>query len=100
VQPGQLLHQREANTRALIGPPFRTLYPVKSLEQPRQLIRRNAGAGVGDCKLESTVFLRQRYLDGALEREFEGIGEKIENNLLSHLAIDINGLRKRRRAHD
>src|SRR6478735_8616816 len=100
VQPGQLLHKRKANARAFVGSPFRTLHPVKALEQPRQLIRRNAGAGVGDRKLEMAVLLSQGHLDGALERELEGVGKKIENNLFPHLAIDISGLRKRRSVHD
>jgi hypothetical protein len=100
VQPGQLLHQREANARAFVGSPFRTLHPVKALEQPRQLIRRNAGAGVADRKLEVAVFLSQGHLNGALERELEGVGEKIENNFFPHLAVDVSELCKRGSVHD
>jgi hypothetical protein len=44
--------------------------PVKALEQPRQLTRWNAGAGIGDDKLELAVLLSQGHLDRC-------VGEKI-----------------------
>jgi hypothetical protein len=44
--------------------------------------------------LETADFPFERHLDLALEREFEGVGEKIENNLFPHLAIHISGLPK------
>src|SRR5450432_1992558 len=64
--------------------PSHSLYPVKALEQLRQLIRWNAGAGIGDHKLEPSVLMSQGYLDQALERELKGIGKKIEDDLLLH----------------
>jgi hypothetical protein len=39
VQPGKLLYEREADARALIGSSSRALDSVKTLEQPRNLIR-------------------------------------------------------------
>ena len=100
MQPGQLLHQRKANTRAFVGSPFRPLHPVKALEQPRQLIGWNAGAGIGDSKLEPAVLLCQRYRDRAFERELKGVRKKIKDDLLPHLAIDINRLRERKAVYD
>lgn len=73
---------------------------MKALEQLRQLIRWNAGAGIGDHKLEPSVLMSQGYLDQALERELKGIGKKIEDDLLPHLSIDISGLRNGRTVYD
>ena len=89
-------HQREADTRAFVGSPFRTLHPVKTLEQPRQLIGWNAGAGIGDGKLEPAVLLCQRYRDRAFERELKGVRKKIKDDLLPH----INRLRERKAVYD
>ena len=44
--------------------------------------------------------LPKRDRDLALERELEGIGDQIEDDLLPHLAVDVDGLRKRRAVDD
>ena len=46
VQPDQLLHQRQADAGALVGAAARALDAVEALEQLRQLVGRDAGAGV------------------------------------------------------
>ena len=50
VQPHQLLHQREADAAALEAAALRALDAVEALEQARQLLLRNADAGVAHAR--------------------------------------------------
>ena len=71
-------------------------HAMEALEQLRQFVGRDAGAGVAHGEDEMLVRLTQPHLDFAVESELEGVGEEIEDDLLPHLAIDAGRLGKRR----
>ena len=48
VQLDQFLHQRQADSRALVASPSRAFDTMEAFEDARQLVRRDAGAGVLD----------------------------------------------------
>ena len=76
VQPDQLLHQRQPDAAALVGPAPRVLDPVEPLEQPGHLLGGDARAGVPHPQLGGVAGLPQRDGDLALEGELEGVGER------------------------
>src|ERR1700729_391851 len=64
---------------------------VKTLEESWQLVIGNAGPSVHDLEVRVVVHHVEAHGDGALERELEGVREKVQDNLLPHVAIDMNG---------
>ena len=52
MQLDQLLHQRQADAGALVRAAARALDAVEALEQARQLVRRDADAGVADRQFQ------------------------------------------------
>ena len=97
VQPDQLLHQREPDAAAFDAAAAGAFDAMKAFEQPRQLLRRNAGTGVAHRDLGGTAVRTGPHLDRdfTLEGELERIGEKIEHDLLPHVAVDIDGFGQR-----
>ena len=97
VQPDQLLHQREPDAAAFDAAAAGAFDAMKAFEQPRQLLRRNAGAGVAHRDLGGAAVRTGPHLDRdfTLEGELERIGEKIEHDLLPHVAVDIDGFGQR-----
>ena len=73
----------------------------KRSKSARQLLRRDAGAGVAHAR-SSTLRPRraQRHRDLALERELERVREQVEDDLLPHLAVDVDRLGERRAVDD
>ena len=70
VQPHQLLHQRETDAAAFVRAAARAFDAVKALEQTRQLVRGNAGAGVAHASRPSAPpadFDAQGDCDAAFE---------------------------------
>ena len=58
-------------------------------------------AGVADRELHApSAGVSQRDRDLALERELERVREQVENDLLPHVAIDIDRLGQRRAVDD
>src|SRR5215470_1018753 len=96
VQLDQLLDQREADAGALVRAAMGTRNAMETLEQLRQLVRRDACAGIAHGELEMRIRLSQPHLDFARESELKGVRQKVENDLLPHLAIDVDGLGMRR----
>ena len=93
VQLDQLLHQREPDAGALVGAAARALDPVEALEEARQLGRGDADAGVAHRELDAAPSAApQRDRDLALEGELEGVGEQVQDDLLPHLAVDVDRL--------
>ncbi|GJE41573.1 hypothetical protein AEGHOMDF_0739 [Methylobacterium soli] len=99
VEMRQLLHQREADARALEAAPLRTRHPVEALEQARQLRLGNAGSGVAHRQAGLPVRRFQRHPDPAREGELEGIRDQVEDDLLPHLAVDEDRLGEGRAGH-
>src|SRR5262249_58004365 len=87
-------HQGETDTTAFDAAATRTLHPTKALEQMRQLLGWDAGAGIADHHLGKAAVGRPPDGDGdfAREREFQGVGEQIEDHLLQPVAVDVDRL--------
>src|SRR5262249_110648 len=92
MKPGQFPHQRQPNSSALKCSRSRTLDAMETLENARKLFFGDAGAGVRHRKRYIVSELAEANYDPALEGEFEGIGEKIQHDLLPHVAVHIHGL--------
>ena len=73
--------------------PRAPLDAVEPLEQARQLVGGDADAGVAR-RVSSTrpPASRSATAIAALEGELEGVGEQIEDDLLPHLAVDVDRL--------
>src|SRR5512142_593742 len=84
------MNQGEANARAFERPAPLVLDTMETLEQMRQLFRGNANAGVADDQLRACAIAGVIYANGdrPFESELEGVGQKIEDNLLPHISID------------
>src|SRR5262245_42115015 len=76
-----------------------TADPMEPVEQPGLRGRRNADAGVSHLQFDAIATPMQADLDTAFERELEGVAEKVQDDLLPHLTIDVDRLRKRRAVH-
>ena len=100
VQLHQLLHQGESDSASLIGTTIRPLHSMKSLEQPRNFIGRDARASVPHAHLDVCAGAAHCDLDLAGKRELECVGEEIEDNLLPHLAIHVYRFGERRTIDD
>ena len=95
----ELADEREPDTGALVCPGAVLLHAVEALEHARQLRRRNADAGVGHPQNGVPVLPRERDSNLALERELQGVGEQVEDDLFPHVAIDMDRLGQRRTLH-
>ena len=96
VEFDEFLHQGKADSAAFIGAALLPFDAMEALEQTREFVVRNTNAAVADAQLGLAVHLAQAHRDLAVESEFERVGEKIEYDLLPHVAIDIDGFRQRR----
>ena len=99
VQLDEFLNQREANSGAFEGSTLLAFDAMKALEQARQLGLWNSNAGVADSQLRAPPIGCDPHIDRnfSLEGELEGVRDKIEDDLLPHVAIDIDRLRQRSR---
>src|SRR5262249_20258381 len=82
-------------SNAFIGAAARALDAVEALEQARDFVGRDAGAGVAHGQLGRVIALAHRHHELAGEGELEGIGQEIEDDLFPHLAVDVRGSRQR-----
>ena len=91
VQPDQLLHQRQADAAALVGAGRAPRDPVEALEQVRQLVRRDAGAGVGARSAAARSAGRgQRTVDRRRSKvNLRALREQVEDDLLPHLPVHV-----------
>src|SRR5580765_5851644 len=95
MKPGQFPHERQPNSSTLKGPPSRALDAVEALENSRKLVDGDAGAGVGDRKLYAVSGHAEADYNATFEREFEGIGEKVQYDLLPHVAVYVHSFHNR-----
>src|SRR5262249_54073204 len=77
-------------------PYARTLDAVKAVEEAGDFVSSDTDSGVAHHELHPALHLAQRDFDLTLEREFERVGDEIEDDFLPHLAIDIDGFREMR----
>src|SRR5678815_677928 len=90
VRFDELVHERKTDAASLVRAAACAFDAVKTLEHLRQLVLGNAAPRVGDPQLHLRIALAERDLDTPLERELEGVGEEIENELLPHLRVDVD----------
>src|SRR5208337_2616977 len=74
VQFHQLFHQRQADSRALVGPAYTPRHTIKPFEQMGHCIRRYSGSGITHGEFSVMIAEAQRHADLSLKGVFEGIG--------------------------
>jgi hypothetical protein len=92
VHSHQFLHERKSDARAFMRARTGVLDPMKAMKDLRQLGFRNADAGVGHAQLGVTLPAIEGDGDRAFKRELEGFGKQVEDDLLPHLAVDVDRL--------
>src|SRR5579872_1776363 len=65
----------------------------------RHLFAWDADAGVADAKLHRPLMGLQTHFDGALQSELEGVRHEVEDDLLPHVAVDVDRLLRGRAIH-
>jgi len=100
MQLHQFLHQGQADAAALVAAALRACDPVEALEQPAQRLGRDPGAGVAHGEDGRSARDADADADFTDEGELEGVREQVEDDLLPHVAIDVDRLRKRRAVDD
>src|SRR3981189_2890313 len=91
VQAHQFLHECETDSRALVSAAALTFDAMESFEHPRQLRLGNADTAVFHNEHGvGTIGGVDRDFDPAFQREFECIGDEVENDLFPHLAVDVD----------
>ena len=94
MNPGQLLHQGQANARAFVGTGATVLDAVEPLEHARQVGLGDADAGIGDAKLDAVAERSQLHGNPPFERELERVRQQIQDDLFPHLPVHVHGLRQ------
>ncbi len=95
MKPREFLHQRQADARAFVRTGARVLDAVEPLEHARQVRFGNTDAGIRDSQLDAVAGRAQFDRDLAFERELERVREQIQDDLLPHVAIDVDGFAQR-----
>ncbi len=91
----QLAHEREADAGTFVRPRAHVAYALEALEQLRQIGLGDTDARVADAELDALAARSQGHLDLAVERELESVREKIQDDLLPHVAVDVGRLVER-----
>ncbi len=68
---------------------------VEPLEHARQVRFGDTDAGIRDAQLHAVAGRAQFDRDLPLERELERVREQIQDDLLPHVAIDVDGFAQR-----
>ncbi len=100
VQANQLVDQRQADAGSLERAAALRLDAMEPLEQSRHLLRRDADAGVAHGQRSGVAVGAKPHFDRTLECELQRVRKQIENDLLPHRAIDVDGFEQRRAIDD
>ena len=92
MQLRELMDQGEPDAGAFLRASFGAFDPVEALEEPRNLIFRNADPRIGHFEHCLGSYAPQAHGDGACERELEGVREQVQYDLLPHLSIEKHRL--------
>src|SRR5215469_11556490 len=90
VQFDQLLNECQSDSCAFMSPRAHALDAMKALEHPLALFAGDSHACVADLQFHCAVYSLQCERNLALERELQGVGEQIQDDLLPHVAVHIN----------
>jgi hypothetical protein len=99
VQADQLVDERQADAAALVAASLCAADAVEAVEQPRQLLRRDADAAVGDLE-HGRLPDADAEGDPPLEGELVGVGEQVEQDLLEHVRVGLDDRALLRRVDD
>ena len=100
VETDQLLNQRQTDSTPLVRSRPNLRDAIESLEEIRNLVRRNADSRVANNQLGVRRVGPQRYRDLSFEGVLERIRDEVEDDLLPHLAVHVHGLTDGRRVDD
>ena len=92
VQADQLPDDRQTDPAALARTRRGPLHPVEALEEAGKLVGGHPGSGVGDRQHRGPLVPAQGDGDPALERELDGVGQQVEDDLLPHVPVDVHRL--------
>ena len=95
VHPDQLVDEREPDAGAFLRAGASALDPMKPLEDVPDLAVGNAHAGVAHAEFHHARTLEKRQVDRTVERELQGVREKVQDDLLPHLPVHVDRLRQR-----
>src|SRR5579872_6399730 len=82
--------QGQTNSTSFMSSAWHVGDTVESLEQFRDGVRGDADSCVANTKLGHVSNAMDSDRDLALKGEFERVGDQIQNNLLPHIAIDVD----------
>ena len=75
------------------------LDPVESLEQPGHFGGRDADAGVGDADDRVAALGGDPHRDRSVEGVLQRVGQQVEDDLLPHVAVEVDRLVQGRAVH-
>src|SRR5262245_48931854 len=87
----ELARERESDAGSLVSACFAPFDPMETLEHVRDLYGNDPHARVADRELRPAARVAQPDLDAPLERELEGVRKEIEDDLLPHVAVHVDG---------
>src|SRR6516164_7266843 len=90
VQSDEFLNECQSDPCAFVRPGVDTLDAMKALEHTLALVVGDAHACVTDLQFHCAFHGLQRNRNLALERELEGVGEQIQNDLFPHVTIYVH----------
>jgi len=91
VELHELARERQADSGPFVCARFDPFHAVEPLEHARKVFGGDSRSGVPDRELRPAVHLPQPDLDPSFERELERVREEVEDDLLPHVAIDVDG---------
>ena len=95
MQLDELLHQRQTDPRALVATALRALDAMEPVEDARQFVSRNAGAGIPHRQQHAGIARAVSDTETPpVERELERVGDEVQDDLFPHLAIDDRPVRR------
>jgi hypothetical protein len=99
VQAREFLYECQANAGSLVGTCANMPDTVEALEHAGKIRLGDTDPGVGHAELHVIAAPAQGHADLACEGELERVREKIQDDLLPHVPIDVDRFRQRRALH-
>src|SRR5580692_3705421 len=90
VKFNQFLNKCQSDPCAFVRPGLDALDAMKALEHPLEMLIGNSHSCVADLQFHYAVRILQCERNLTLERELQGVGEQIQNDLLPHFAIYVH----------
>ena len=87
--PHELLHEGEADAGSFEAATFRALDALKAVEDVRQLVRGDAGAGIANRELDAIATRAQAHGDFSSESKLERVRDQVEDDLLPLRRVDV-----------